>query len=239
MRTTWPMVAMLSLLAAWCGGCQETIPKDKFDKLNQQWVDTLRENRDLARRNEQMEEAIGRQNDQIAQLQNLGDKRLEKLYYVTGLEMGRRSGGIDTDGKTGDDAVIVYLQPVDQYGHVIKAAGEVTLQLFDLANTPAENLIGEFRWSLDELGSTWAGGFLGNSQFSLPCPWPPNRPPAHEQVTIRATFTDYLTGKAFTAQKAVTVRLPSSLPPPPPDPAESQSRPSTKPSSQPTSDQAD
>jgi hypothetical protein len=197
-------LTLLSLLLAAAGGCQPTVAKDKFDRLHQQWLDTLRENRDLVRRDQALEETLSRQNQQIATLQNLGDKRLEKLFHVTSLELGRRSGGVDTDGRSGDDAVAVYLQPVDRYGHVIKAAGEATVQLYDLASEPAENLVGEYHWSVDELGETWAGGFLGSSQFSLHCPWR-SGPPAHDQVTIRATFTDYLTGKTFTATKTVSI----------------------------------
>ncbi len=245
MRTSLLMVAMLSALGVWAGGCEPTVSKEKFDRLNQTWIDTLRDNRDLVRRNEQLEETIGRQNEQIADLQNLGDKRLEKLFYVTHLELGRRSGGVDKDGRSGDDAVVVYLQPVDRDGHVIKAAGEVTVQLYDLANAPAENLIGEYHWSLDELGATWAGGFLGSSQFSLLCPWRTG-PPAHDQITIRATFTDYLTGKTFTAQRVVSVHLPGLAPTPQTSSAPFaetaapvESAPASQPTSAPTTDEAD
>jgi hypothetical protein len=237
------MVWLLSLLAAWTAGCEPTVPKAKFDQLNQTWLDTLRDNRELTRSNQQLGETIGRQNQQIATLQHLGDKRLEKLYYVTDLELGRRSGGIDRDGQAGDDAVIVYLQPVDREGAVIKAAGDVTIQLYDLANPPAENLIGEYHWSVDELGQTWAGGFLGSSQFSLLCPWP-DGPPAHGQITIRATFTDYLTGRTFTAQKTVTVHLPGAPPasktePPPSTEAAPATEPASEPTSQPATSPAD
>jgi hypothetical protein len=245
MRATWRMAAVLVLLAAWTGGCEQTVSKEKFDRLNQSWLDTLRENRDLVRRNQEMDETIGRQNRQIAELQDLGDKRLEKLFYVTHLELGRRSGGIATDRQDGDDAVVVYLQPVDQNGDVIKAAGEATVQLYDLANPAAENLIGEYHWSVDELRPTWAGGFFGRSQFSLMCPWR-HGPPAHDQVTIRATFTDYLTGKTFTAQRVATVRLPSATSKevaPSPAPARPPPSPGVAPTSEtnsaPTSDEAE
>jgi hypothetical protein len=207
MRTSLWALTLLSLLGGALGGCQPMVAKDKFDKLDQQWLDSQQQNRDLTRRTKELEETIGRQNQQITELQNLGPKRLDKLFYVTGLELGRRSGGLDTDGKDGDDGVMVYLQPVDRDGHVIKAAGEATIQLYDLANKPDENMIGEYRWPLDELGKRWAGGFLGSSQFSLMCPWL-HGPPAHDQLTIRVTFIDYLTGKTFTAQKVVTVHLP-------------------------------
>lgn len=199
------------LLAALTGGCQPTVEKVKYDRLNQQWIDALRENRNLVRQSEQLQTTIGRQNEQISQLLALGPKRLEHLYHVTAVELGRRSGGVDKDQISGDDAVVVYLQPVDRHGHVIKAAGEVTIQLYDLANPPEENLIGEYHWTVEELGKTWAGGFLGSSQFSLTCPWT-SGPPDHELITIRVIFTDYLTGRTFTAQKTTKVQLPSPAP---------------------------
>lgn len=239
MRATYPVVTLLPLLVAWGTGCEATVTKDKFDRLNQTWLDTQRTNRDLTRRNQELEETIGHQNDQIAELQKLGDKRLDKLFYVADLELGRRCGGVDKDNKPGDEGVIVYFQPVDRDGHVIKAAGEATVQLYDLANPPAQNLIGEYHWSVDELGSTWAGGFLGSSQFSLLCPCA--GPPAHEQITIRATFVDYLTGKTFTATKTVPVRLPPSAERRRGEPSASapaSTAPASQPTSEPTSGQA-
>ena len=239
MRTTFRALTLLPLLGIWLGGCQPMVAKDKFDQINQQWLDCQRENRDLTRRTQELEETIGRQNQQITELQNLGPKRLDKLFYVTSLELGRRSGGVDTDRKDGDDGVMVYLQPVDRDGHIIKAAGEATIQLYDLANKPDENMIGEYHWSVDELGPKWAGGFLGSSQFSLACPWR-HGPPAHDQITIRATFIDYLTGKTFTAQKVVMVHLPGSTELTGVGATKSVGvEPATQPSSAPTSREAD
>jgi len=206
-RVTILMRSMLVvLLACLACGCEATVSKTRFDGLNQQWLDCLRDNRDLKRRNEQLQDTIGRQNDQIHTLQALGEKRLDLLFHVTSIELGRHSGGVDTDGLDGDDAVRVYLQPFDQDGNVIKAAGEGTVQLYDLAEPPKENLIGEYHWSVEELGKQWAGGFFGSSQFTLTCPWQ-HGPPVHDQITVRVTFTDYLTGGVFTAQKVVTVHL--------------------------------
>ncbi len=199
-------VVLTGLLAILAGGCEATVSKAKFDRLNQQWLDALRDNSDLTRRNAQLHETIRRQNEQIVTLQALGDKRLDKLFHVSSIEIGRHSGGVNTDGRVGDDVVKVYLQPIDQFGHVIKAAGEATVQLFDLAEPPPQNLIGEYHWPVDELGKQWAGGFVGSSQFTLTCPWPAG-PPAHDQITIRAVFVDYLTGRTFTAQKVVKISL--------------------------------
>ena len=57
-------------------------------------------------------------------------------------------------------------------------------------------------------GATWAfSGFMTN-YYSFICPWK-SSPPAHEEITVRVEFVDYLTGKSFTAQKTCKLQLPS------------------------------
>ena len=146
------------------------------------------------------------------------------LFCIAGIELGRYTGGLDTDGKDGEEAVKVYLDPVDSAGSVLKAAGDVKIQLFDLAMLPGENLLGEYQWTADQIGSHWSDAIFGGSHFSFICPW--KQLPKHDQITIRVEFTDYLTGKTFTAQKVVRVRIPSSLP---------TTAPTSEPASQPTS----
>jgi hypothetical protein len=39
--------------------------------------------------------------------------------------------------------------------------------------------------------------------YVLSCPW--QSPPKHSDITLKVTFTDALTGRAFTAQKSIKV----------------------------------
>ena len=105
----------------------------------------------------------------------------------------------------------MYVKPIDQHGSVLKAAGQVTIELYDLAANPNENLIGKYEWTVDETAKRWFSGFV-SYHYTFECPWP-SSPPKHRQITVRVSFVDYLTGKTFTAQKLCKVNLPAAAQP--------------------------
>jgi hypothetical protein len=140
---------------------------------------------------------------QVRSLQGLGSDRLGKLFTVERIELGRYTAGTDLDNRGGHDGVRVYLSPRDRDGHVVKAAGTVAVQLFDLGK-PENRLIGRCDVSADVLGKHWCSG-LGGNHYRFDVPWKSR--PGHPEVTVRIAFTDLLTGKTFTAQKVCTVAL--------------------------------
>ncbi|NLF30754.1 MAG: hypothetical protein GX591_07690 [Planctomycetes bacterium] len=144
----------------------------------------------------EMRLTVDAQAEQIRTLQGLPDRRLDRLFHVQRIRLGRYTGGVDTDGRPGHDAVKVYLDPIDQHGSVIKAAGDVTIDLFDL---PAGGVrLGSFTFGAGELADAWRSTPFGD-RFIFTCPLGDARPSGSE-VTVRVTFTEYLTGHTFTAQ---------------------------------------
>ncbi|HAU37472.1 MAG TPA: hypothetical protein DCX07_07100 [Phycisphaerales bacterium] len=193
------------LAAAWlCGGCS-IVSNERLNKLEADHKAALETARQVADRNEGLQAEIIAQRKQIETLQALGEKRLQTLFHVERIELGRYTGGADFDSVEGDDGVKVYLRPIDRDGSVIKAAGTVKVQVFDLAADPKNNLVGEYAWDVEKVGKQWSSGFM-TYHFSFDCPWK-DAPPAHDELTIRVEFTDYLTGRSFTAQQACKVRL--------------------------------
>lgn len=159
----------------------------------------------LEEENTRLRQDIDRQQEQIETLMELDDRQLELLYFVDRIELGRHTGGWDLDGQNGQDGIKVFLTPHDQHGSALKAAGAATVQLYDLAAEPGENLIAEFHWTVEQLREQWVSGFM-SYHYALNCPWGDN-PPAHDIVTVRVTFVDYLTGKTFHAQKTCQIDL--------------------------------
>jgi hypothetical protein len=198
-------VAALALVAPLAGGCK-VMPLEAWDKHVRELEGLREKSRVLAEENQKLRTQLAGQEKQIRTLQSLGPKRLEKLYYVERIRLGRYTGAVDLDDKPGDDAVKVLLEPIDQHADAIKAPGEALVQLYDLAEPPGKNLLGEYRWNVEQLAKTWAGGFL-SYHYGLECPWK-STPPQHEEVTVRVEFTEYLTGRTFTAQKVCKVNLP-------------------------------
>ncbi len=191
------------LAALACVGCenlqQENVRLRKELDLAEGRID------ELTRTVEQQTARLDTQARQIENLQQLGPKRMDKLFTVESLEIGRHSGGIDTDDKPGHDAIVVYLKPKDADGTTLKAAGSVKIQLFDLAAEDDRRLVGQWTFDVDQARSHYASGIMADHySFELPL----EIRPAHAEMTLRAAFTDYLTGKTVDAQDTFTLTLP-------------------------------
>jgi hypothetical protein len=132
--------------------------------------------------------------------------RLESLFTVHGLKLGRLTGGADLDpAKAGDDGLKVYITPTDDAGDQIKAAGSFTVEAYDL-NEKDHPLVGTWSFPLQQASKNWYGQALLYC-YVLTCPWQ-HGPPAHPDLTLKITFTDALTQRQFTIQKVVKVNLP-------------------------------
>lgn len=145
-------------------------------------------------------------NRQLAVARALTDEDLESIYYPEKLVIASLSGGDDYDGKPGDDGVTIHLKPVDRDGDTLKVVGDVRIELYDLENPEGHKLIGQYTFPAGEIAEYWYGGFL-TYHYSFKCPWQKG-PPRHPDITIRATFVDYLTERLVTAQTLCTVKLP-------------------------------
>jgi outer membrane murein-binding lipoprotein Lpp len=150
---------------------------------------------------------LARKQKRIDTLVSLGPDRIKKLYYVRSIKLGQYTGGADLNGQPGDDGIKVFLRPIDSNGDTIKAAGAVTVQVYDLAQPADKTLIGEYKWSVDEVAKAFSGGFM-TYHFTFTCPWK-SGPPKHAGITVRVEFIDYLTGKTMSAQKVCKVNLPA------------------------------
>jgi hypothetical protein len=162
--------------------------RQKNETLVQQraQIDTLRQQLDVAR--------------------GISEEDLKRIFYPAKIVIGRLTGGSDYDGQPGDDGVTVYLEPVDTAGDVVKVAGDVRIQLYDLAAPPDQQLIGEYSVPVDQIGKLWHGKLMAHS-YVIKCPWP-DGPPEHNEITVRVVFVDYLTKRVLTAQKVCKVELP-------------------------------
>jgi len=190
----------LAVALAGCNGFGREGP-DLAARLQQARQDNDR----LREEGRRLRRELADRDKQIADLRRLGEKRLDLLFHVEGIRL-RRTSGVDLDETPGDDAVRVYLRPVDAEGHPIKAAGDVTVQLFDLAAAEDRNLLGRYEFPVKEISDHWYSGFM-TYHYRFDCRW--DRPPAHPKVTVRVVFLDYLTGREHAAQTVVHVRLPA------------------------------
>jgi hypothetical protein len=186
-------------------GCETTTHSGEVKLLVEKLEVKEKEVRGLTKQVEALTAENADQKKRIQTLSGLGEKRMEKLCTVEKIEIDRRSGGLDTDKKPGHDVIKLFLLPKDASGDTIKAAGEIKIQLFDLAGPEGENLFAEYAYDAEQAAEHFTAGMFAY-HYSFDLTWP--NPPAHSDLTLRVTFTDYLTGKTHAAQKLVQLKLP-------------------------------
>ena len=191
LRRLLPLAGLLALLQVGC--------------LNNSQIE-------LERRVATLEEQVAQRDNQLAASQatiddlqkslqtvrGLTDEDLERVFYPEKIELASLTGGDDYDGQPGDDGISVYLRPIDRTGDALKVAGDIRIELYDLQNPSGQKLIGEYEFPVDQVSELWYGKFA-TYHYTLRCPWK-NGPPKHDEITIRATFVDYLTQRSMTAQ---------------------------------------
>ncbi|MCC6422743.1 MAG: hypothetical protein IT447_04640 [Phycisphaerales bacterium] len=200
--SAWVVVA--GLLSAVGAGCSQ--PNRANIELRKQNQALATQIEDLNRLHEADQATIRGFEAHVTTQPTLPRERLASLYTVHGLSFGRLTGGADLDaGRPGDEAIKVYIGPMDQQGDVLKSAGSFVIELFDLEQADRP-LLGKWEFSTQQAAKNWFGQSL-LYQYILTCPW--QRVPEHQKLLVRVSFTDELTGRVFVDQRDITIKPPS------------------------------
>jgi hypothetical protein len=194
----WPRLGatLLLLLSA---GCADTSVVE-LRRQNTQLKDQLaQKDHDLVAQQTQIHEL----NSQLATARAFTKDDLQKIFFPDKLEIDSLSGGENYDNNPGDDGVTVYLKPIDRDGDVIKVAGDIRIELFDLSKA-GDNLIAKVHVPVEQVSKMWYGKLM-TYHYTVRVPWQKG-PPSNPEVTVRATFVDYLTQRVLTAQTVVKVK---------------------------------
>ncbi len=155
--------------------------------------------RDVATRDAQ----IGEQSARIRELMKTDPQQARYIPHAERIAIEPMTGVYDDnrDGKA--EGVVVYLQAFDADGDLVKAAGTATVQVLDLENPAASQVVAEAKLNEDGLRKSWYGKFM-TSHFTIKCPWK-SGPPTHRVLTVRVRFVDLVTGKPFEAVRQIEV----------------------------------
>jgi hypothetical protein len=129
--------------------------------------------------------------------------RIEALSTLASIELTNRSGLYDKNNDGKKEMLIVYLKPIDDMGDVVKAAGEVEIQLWNLNAKPQESLLKEWAIEPKELKKDWSGSLL-TCYYKMPFDVNSVLTGKEKDLTLKAQFTDYLTGKVLKAQSVIS-----------------------------------
>jgi hypothetical protein len=201
MRWTFPLISTVLFCIA---GCANTVPAKSFQEAQAKLLKSEERAKKLEADLATEQQATKNLQQQIVEVRGIKGDVTEQLIVPVRIELERLSGGYDTDSNVGDDGIVLYIQPFDRDNHVVKAAGTLKITLFDLA--AASNAIAEYNFDVKTTRSLWYGRLM-TSHFTVKCPWP-KVPPAHNKITARVIFTDFLTGRALEAQGVYEIKFP-------------------------------
>ncbi|MCK5226372.1 MAG: hypothetical protein KAQ89_06600 [Planctomycetes bacterium] len=178
-------------------GCEQ---KSSTQKIS---IDTVDQKLQLKAELEQYKLENEQLKEQLEVLTDLPENvRLETLHNLTRVKMTNYTNLYDKDKDGKFETLIVYIQPLDDDGDAVKAAGTVDVQLWNLNKTEGNALIAQWQVEPEELKKNWFATLL-TINYRLTFDVSDKIESFNEPLTVRATFTDYLSGKVFNEQKVI------------------------------------
>jgi len=189
--------ACLLILAAGCENANKKSPlAEQIQQLKQEKTELTRQIERSENENEQLQE-------QILVLSGLPEEaKAENLYRLQRIKVTRYTNFYDKDKDGEKEKLIVYIQPLDEEGDIVKATGTVDVQLWDLNKEADQALLGQWHITPDQLKKLWFATVI-TINYRLTFDVADKIENIQEPLTIKVTFTDYLTGKVFKEQKVI------------------------------------
>ena len=195
---TLSSVIIFMFFFAGCGDSYKEPPlQEKVDFLTLQQKDLESKLEQSAAENKKLKQ-------QIHTLSGLPEQLKGKnLYSIRDVEIGKYTGFFDKDKDGTKEKLVVYIEPIDEQGDVIKAPAEIEVELWDLNKSDGEALIA--KWPAvkpDELKKLWFDGLL-KVNYRLTFDIEDKVESLNDPLTVKVTFTDYLSGNVFKKQKVI------------------------------------
>jgi len=180
-------------------GCQKERTTSKTSNL-----------KSLQQQNNLLSNQLNQCNLQAAQLkqqvENLtfirASVKAQDIYNLQQIKISRFTNFYDEDEDGKKEQLTVYFHPADDCGDSIKAAGYVEVQLWDLSKEGDNALLAVWKKDSNELKKLWFTGLIGPN-YRLIFDVKDKIEMFDRPLTLKVTFTDYLTGKTFTEQKVI------------------------------------
>lgn len=192
-------IVILLVLTLGLGGCGMFEGPDNFEPTISLEIDP---NQQIAT----LEADIQKLHQQIATLSHLPEVlRDTPLYTLKRICLGKYTGFYDKDGNGAQESLIVYVKPVDDDGDVIKAIGQVEVELWDLNQGPEEARLGHWDFCPRELKQHWYASF-GQLNYRLVFEVAEVLQGRTGPFTVKMTFTDVVYGQVFDDQASVELK---------------------------------
>ena len=191
-RQVWCLMLVWAVLAG--QGCrQDTVVSNGTE----QGGGSELENRRLASSIKRLEQDKEQLEQQVNTLAGLPETlNAAEFFKLRDVKLTKRTGLYDKDKDGRCEKLIVYIQPLDQDGDVIKAAAHVDVQLWDLNSKGAEALLGTWAVEPEKLRKLWFSTMLCVN-YRLMFDLPEKAVSLQGPLTVKVVFTDLLSGVVF------------------------------------------
>ncbi len=123
---------------------------------------------------------------------------------IHSITLGRQTGGVDEDGKPGDEALRVQVEPRDADGHTLKASGNLIVRVFEITPEGLKKPICSWQVGNEDVNRAWHNGLLSTG-YAVTLPW--KIWPATDRLRVVAQLS-LADGRFFEAERDVSVHLP-------------------------------
>lgn len=159
--------------------------RDRIDTLDGQLATARSDKTALRRQRDGLLHQVNGSSDAPAVLPEQADL----LLQATGVRINPwLTGGNNTDDRTGDDELVVLLQPHDNDGEPVKLPGTIRFELTDPAIPADTRQLGAWAFTPAECRGHWHQSLLARG-FLFHLPW--QSTPRHRRLLLHA---EYLTG---------------------------------------------
>lgn len=191
---------LVAVLAAGCGiGSERKAPAEiKVQQIAREKTELMRDLQQAKAENQQLAE-------QIKALSVFPEDKPLNPYRLKRVKITRYTNFYDKDNDGKREKLIVYIEPIDLDGDAVKAAGTVNVQLWNLNNLNGQALLGQWQVDPNDLRKLWYDTLV-SANYRLIFDAPPGLDVLAEPLTVKVTFTDYLTGEIFRDQYAIDPR---------------------------------
>ncbi len=162
-----------------------------------------RELKDELQRHEHHSDALQREINSLRQKSKITPEQAAQTFTLRRIALGRMTGGVDNDKTPGDEALQVYLEPYDGDDHVIKAPGQVQIDVLQITSEGMKVPLSTWDIGPEQLRRSWRSGLL-SSGYVLVLPWKVTPMTQNVRVVARLTLSD---GRTFEADRDVKIRL--------------------------------
>jgi hypothetical protein len=193
----WVLAVALGL--AGCGGPRNFINDN--DRLREE---NLHLKQQIDELNEQMELRLGE--IEALRARAAGERAIRDADppVLAKLQIERYTGAVDTDGDGRDDLIRIYLAPLDHQGRLFPVAGRLKLQAVAILDDSPPAVLAQRVYEPDEFDKAYRANLTGY-HYTLELDLPADMDADIRSATVKATFTEAVTGHVLTAEQIVPI----------------------------------